>query len=285
MQELSQLAAFRADLPEPSPQVVARARAAMFAVADAPARNRNRYLVIGARPGKARFLTGLGLTAALVVTLVVLAPMTLRDAAGPANAATILARSATAAAHQTVSPDTYWYTAIRYDSGAESQTWVNSSGAGVVRTGGRTEPLARTAGRRPWDALSHLPTDPTRLSAQLRAEAAPGLDERVQTMQTAASLLAGAPASAQLRAALFTVCSRLPGVTNDGTTKDAVGRTGLRLRLAVGAAGGFDGFEMVVDPAAGQILETDLLERNQVIRRVEYLATGYVHTLGDRPPA
>jgi hypothetical protein len=74
-------------------------------------------------------------------------------------------------------------------------------------------------------------------------------------------------------------------VTNNGTTKDAVGRTGVRLRLAVGAAGGFDGFEMMVDPSAGQVLETDLLEGNQVIRRVEYLDSGYVHTLGDRPPA
>ncbi|SEO86246.1 hypothetical protein SAMN05216267_104827 [Actinacidiphila rubida] len=105
-------------------------------------------------------------------------------------------------------------------------------------------------GRLTWDQLAGLPTAPTALRARLRPYAEPGQDPSEEIFGTIGDLLAS-PAPPKVRAALFEVAARLPGVRVAGPATDGSGRHG----TAVERGDGTIVVRYVIDPT-GRLLET-----------------------------
>jgi hypothetical protein len=108
-------------------------------------------------------------------------------------------------------------------------------------------------------ALADLPTDPRALRAEIvarieRQSRGESVDVEWMVFQTLSGLLARAPASAELRAAAFTVLSELPGVVNAGATSDAAGRAGVSLDLRRTNGGYLNRSRLILDPTTYQLL-------------------------------
>jgi hypothetical protein len=143
-----------------------------------------------------------------------------------------------------------------------------------------------------YDQLRRLPTDPARLSAALDRIAAryhvnrlfPQHDIRTAIRFEMLRQLAEAPTSASLRAALYRVLARTPGLHLLGRTRDSAGRYGMGVAANVGPVD----LELILDPRTGELLQTSrtLLHRSSefadgkqppgLVNRATYLATGIV---------
>jgi hypothetical protein len=151
-----------------------------------------------------------------------------------------------------------------------------------------------------YDQLRRLPTDPARLSVALDRLAARNHVNRLfpqRDIQTAIRFemlrqLAEAPTSASLRAALYRVLARTPGLHLLGPTADSTGRYGQGVTVNVGPVE----LELILDPRTGELLQTSrtLLHRSSdfsdgrqppgLVNRATYLATGIAASTNARVP-
>ena len=148
----------------------------------------------------------------------------------------------------------------------------------------------------PLEDLSHLPTDPAALARaiQHKETGLPSVNGDIEDPSTPAGTfwaamdilsdqsVGGTPA---LRSALFKVMAEQPGITNLGATHTRSGRAGAGLQVTVGhdRAGHDIVLKAIVDPATGQILESDTISNGAVTGWTEYLSTGVVNKIGQLP--
>src|SRR3954452_6383334 len=108
-----------------------------------------------------------------------------------------------------------------------------------------------------YEQLVALPTDPDALLARLKVAAA--RDERVVTPAVlfgiVENLLVRTPVPSQLRAALYRVAARIPGIYSIGQTTDAAGRQGVGVEFDQTSPRGFVlKTVLIFDPATGELL-------------------------------
>lgn len=116
-----------------------------------------------------------------------------------------------------------------------------------------------------WAGLYALPTDPAELERVLRhGGEGKGVDPDSELWSVIGELQRETPASPALRAALWTVASRIPGVKVVGTVTDSAGRTGTAVERDETDIG-WHRMRFVIDPDTGDLLE-----------EVSYDATGTV---------
>lgn len=142
--------------------------------------------------------------------------------------------------------------------------------------------------------LRRLPADPTKLSQAVTRLADRGARRYVDLGLAPAATwraiftfdilraLAAAPAPVSVRAAVYQVLARTPGIRVSGPATDAAGRRGTLLTATLGAFR----FTLLLDHSTGQLLETSrvLLRRSTqapgwrpgLINRATYLAAGVV---------
>ena len=141
----------------------------------------------------------------------------------------------------------------------------------------------------PLENLSHLPTDPAALTqaiesktglASVNADPTPSSPSAI--FYTAMAILSeqsvgGTPA---LRSALFKVMAQQPGIMSLGPARTRSGRPGIGLQTPPdhGAV-----FKVIVDPATGQILESDTYVNGVAGQWTEYLSTAVVKKIGQVP--
>lgn len=109
-----------------------------------------------------------------------------------------------------------------------------------------------------------LPTSPDALRRRLTAsaDAEPGREENAEDVRSRLvarqiTLLADARTPPKVRSALFTNLARTPGGRADGTGRDARGRTGQRIAIAIPSRrhGGAISYRLIVDPDGARLLE------------------------------
>ena len=171
----------------------------------------------------------------------------------------------------------------RFLSARDYERWV-AAGRPRVNAPEATERLGPTP---PLD----LPTDPEALFAKLRAEAegnANGVDGEMFTL--VGDALRETDASPALRASLYEVAARIPGVELVGPTRDRMGRRGIA--VAYSSSHNHQRDELIFDPTTSALLEeeTVALEGNAfdypagtVIGYATYVLSGVVDRLGARP--
>jgi len=188
--------------------------------------------------------------------------------------------------HNPDKPFVSWYTEPKPGSGAG---WIVFRGHRIISRG--------TAGSLvPLENLSHLPTNPAAL-AQAITHHKTGLasinadvedpSSPAGAFHAAMEILSirsvgGTPA---LRSALFKVMAEQPGIklTGHTTTRSGQAGTGLVTPPNHGVV-----FKVIIDPATGQILETDEYASNEYAHGVaeqwtEYLTTAVVSKTGRLP--
>ncbi|WP_329367476.1 CU044_5270 family protein [Streptomyces sp. NBC_00669] len=212
-------------------------------------------------------------------------------AAGPAgtqqgpraqSASAFLNDVAEVAATQSTGSGTYWKTHFKtgdtYTSRSMEFTYVVDGKA--VRTS--HDPGWRLGSRRfDWNALDRLTTDPALLLGQIEHTTKDSADEDEDAATLgfvqASTLLANAPASPELRSALFRALAQLKGVRVAGTVKDSAGRSGTELSFR----GGVGTTEVIIDPRTSKLLELNEPWRSEKDQRqATYLSTGLTDTIG-----
>jgi hypothetical protein len=139
------------------------------------------------------------------------------------------------------------------------------------------------AGPPNYDDVSQLPTDPAQLKQVLDSrtiEGGPPGD--FETFQIIGDLLRGTDAPPDVRSALYTVASQLPGVVLLGTTQDQLGRPG----IGVAYDSGGTRYELIFDPQTSGLLaeQTIVLDTSKyepfspgtLTGWTAYIATGIV---------
>ncbi|MFF1677957.1 CU044_5270 family protein [Streptomyces sp. NPDC058256] len=257
----------------PSPSAVAAAQAA---VREAVARD--MAAVPRQRRGRVRRRSAVAALAVAAVTAAVLVYPTVSVDGGPpaasANAAAFLQHVADAAADES-KPATdapYWKVRARYThpgGKADIQTTWFSRTAVILEQGpgGRDSGACRdgfcyfpeprgmvwTIGKTKltWDELGKLPTDPAALKTRLLGDSADNTATTGILYNSIVQLLATAPSSPQLRAALFEILAGMDGVRLVGPAKGSAGRQG----TAVEWQGPELHHRLIVDPDTSDVLE------------------------------
>lgn len=105
-----------------------------------------------------------------------------------------------------------------------------------------------------WDGLYELPTDPTDLELELRKGGeGKGPDPDSELWSVIGELQRETPASPELRSALWTIASGIPGVTLVGTVTDSVGRAGVAVERT--SSDNVTRERYIIDPDTGDLLE------------------------------
>ncbi|MFE2046452.1 CU044_5270 family protein [Streptomyces sp. NPDC059477] len=266
----------------PSPSAVAAAQAAVRA-----ALARETADVLGRRrvPVRRRFV-GAALAVAAVTAAVLVYPAVSVDGSPPAasaNAVAFLHGVADTAAEgsKSATDAPYWKVRALYPTVASSNggtivpgdrgvqtTWYSRTAiiseqgpggrdSGACRDGFCTFPESKgmhwTVGKTKlsWDELGQLPTDPAALKARLLGGTADNAGSDGPLYNSIVQLLATAPTSPQLRAALFEILAGMDDVRLVGPVQDSTGRQGTAVE--------WDGPEMqhrlIVDPDSSAVLE------------------------------
>jgi hypothetical protein len=156
---------------------------------------------------------------------------------------------------------------------ADRAAWIAAGKPSVL--GGNTSDDNFPAGGLSYLDLSALPTDPTQLRQQIDSRTIEGGPPgNAETFTIIGDLLRETYASPQLRSALFTVASELPGVRLVGPTHDELGRSG----TAVAYDSGGYSHELIFDPETSAILaeRSVSLSTGTVADWTAYLASGVV---------
>ena len=168
-------------------------------------------------------------------------------------------------------------------SARDHERWV-AAGRPRVNAPEATERLGPTP---PVD----LPGDPDALFAKLRSEAegnANGVDAEMFTL--VGDALRETDASPRLRASLYEVAARIPGVELLGPTTDRAGRRGVAVAYA--SSHNHERYELIFDPHTSALLEEQTVElagnsfdypAGTVTGYATYVSTGVVDRLGARP--
>jgi hypothetical protein len=281
MNSLGDLLTAAGQVPDISPDSLGNGRDALEAAFNtspgAPA------AVCGRKPGswlsgvRAKALIGAAVAAAGAATAATVIAMP-SSPAGPAGsstgpsviapttltAATVLGQAAQAAGERAGWPNAqYWYSEDQYMCGGHlytDKTWLWRHGNGVLeKTGPRnntdsvcssdlfTAPIIDSYkfGPYTWSQLYTLPTDPAKLKPELMADFGQG--GGLTLFEDIEFVLVDTPAPPAVRAALFKVDARIPGVKVVGRYTDPLGRTGIALRLGRST--------IIVDPASGAVID------------------------------
>jgi RNA polymerase sigma-70 factor (ECF subfamily) len=157
---------------------------------------------------------------------------------------------------------------------------------------GRPEVSARAASDTlpPAEPLD-LPTDPGLLYAKLHDEAVGNANGTSAEMLTeVGDALRETDASPALRAALYEVAARIPGVELVGPVHDRMGRPGLA--VACSSAAGHERQELIFDPKTSALLGEEYratagnefgYPAGTVVGYATYVSTGVANRLGARP--
>jgi hypothetical protein len=257
------------DVPGPSVAVLERAREQLRTHLPAAPAPRGR-------PSRVRRHAVLMLAAAAATAAAVAAPaLPLGPGHRPvarADAATFLTSVADKAGAQQADwkDAAFWYSRSRGQQSGEQvwtrQIWLGHREPGRIVSdrldGGAAVPLDGPArfgvgggDSTDWDGLWSLPTDPAALEKVLRqGRRGTGADADSQLFVAVGDLLRESPAPPALRAALYRVAARVPGVTLVGQVTDREGRAG----VAVERTGGNGSTtRYVVDPADGRLLQEE----------------------------
>lgn len=257
----------------PSDAVLGRARAAL----DAQIRMSEQHVAAVARRSRRRRRTAVAIASVAAAAALVVAPVIGLGGSHPdsAQAAAVLTAAGAAAAEQPGGwPDaTYWHVVSEQQDGDgpayHREIWLGRLVPGVLqdarledhRAGASgdvsTIALDKTvfdAGKAvDWAGLYALPTDPDALERVLRAgSAGAGPDPDTELWVVVGDLLRETPAPPQLRAALWDVAARVPGVTVVGTVRDHAGRTGKAVERTMPGSGRE---RLILDPTDGRLLE------------------------------
>lgn len=101
--------------------------------------------------------------------------------------------------------------------------------------------------------LRSLPTDPNRLSSMISEYSqSRGVTPSQAMLDTVAALLSWSVAPPRLRAALYEVATRIPGIESLGAAVDASGRRGTALAVTAGGTR----YEIIFDPITSELLGT-----------------------------
>ncbi len=213
------------------------------------------------RPNRLRRYGLLAAVAALIAAAAVLWPSLVGSSGSSVEAATVLRQAAQSAGQQPGGwPDApYWHSVSTYERDGKTVTreiWISHYDTSVLRDPG-VDPgiLALGPGLFPaggtvftWDQLYSLPTDPTKLAAELRSGIhGAGRDDDSELFVIVGDLLRESPAPPALRQALYEVAASVPGVTSDGSVADRDGRSGKSVTR--------DGQQYIIDPSTGQLLQ------------------------------
>jgi hypothetical protein len=146
----------------------------------------------------------------------------------------------------------------------------------------------------PLEDLSHLPTDPAALArvieqkktglpsvnADVEDPSSPGGAFYAATFILTDQAVGGTPA---LRSALFTVMAGQKGVKNLGPARTRSGHAGVGLQISLNRRAVL---RVIVDPATGQILESDSMNSHGLVEGwTEYLSISVVQKIGQLPPS
>jgi hypothetical protein len=277
----------------PSDASLARARDQLDLAAAA---GRRSLVVAHRRRRRHRRLMTAALTAAAVAAGVIAAPtigIGNRQPAATVAATEVLEAAAVSAGQgsDAASDAAYWHVTSEYMQVSRftehsGKTFTREAWIGNGREGALIDPGVHTGVQQldahgfslgdralSWEELAQLPTDADRLEeAILRALRT---DDRRHLFSAAAELLAGTPATPELRRALWLVAARTPDVELTGATTDAVGRRGVAVRTA---DTGFGYRELVLDDSTGQLLEQRTTgsgsDAEGELFRVTYLSQG-----------
>ncbi|KAK1179773.1 hypothetical protein B7755_017480 [Streptomyces sp. NBS 14/10] len=111
-----------------------------------------------------------------------------------------------------------------------------------------------------WDEVNALPTDPAALDKLLRSSHNP-VEEPAEGLYAIVGDLLTSPASPKLRAALYQVAARLPGVRLLGEkATDSAGRTGRAVERGEGKVV----IRYLIDPSDGRLLETVVIAAREL---------------------
>jgi hypothetical protein len=313
MSELDVLRSLPFDLAEPGEEARARARGRLLRhIRHSGPRRRRRLLVAVVA------LAAAAATAALVGVGV--------HGDGNASAATALRHAAAVARRQAppppVAPGHYVYSksvqafmVVDGDKGWAAlgpkvrEVWLGRRGGLLHETSGRPEFLS-ARDRERWLAAGRpqvnapeatetigptppldLPTDPDALFGNLREKAqgnANGVDAEMFTL--VGDALRETDASPALRASLYEVAARIPGVELLGPTTDRSGRRGVA--VAHTNSRNHERYELIFDPKTSALLAEQTVELDgnffhypagTVTGYATYVSTGVVNRLGARP--
>jgi hypothetical protein len=112
-----------------------------------------------------------------------------------------------------------------------------------------------------YDQLQRLPSNPAKLRHLVYQQAAgssqatdPGSSNSLsfEEFQVIGDLLRASPIRPRVRAALYTILSRMPGVAYGGRVTDPLGRAGIEVSIAQSA--GEDPAILIFDPRTAQLL-------------------------------
>lgn len=185
------------------------------------------------------------------------------------------------------------YGTPRFLTSADRAAWVADGEPSVLPASANVDSLEGKGELAP--DLSGLPTDPTALLANIengKVENAGVPVSDAEAFKTVGSLLENTAASPTLRAALYQVAAKIPGVTLVGTVTDAVGRSG----TAVAFTSGGERDELIFNPTTSALLgETTVVTDPRQLCRLEvsvgtvvyatsYVTSGVVRSTSDVPP-
>jgi hypothetical protein len=301
--EMDHVRAFRAADGEPDEVARVAARVALLERIEAAA---SPLVAPGARPPRRRLLAGgLGLAATALAALALVVGL---DSGGvqPATAAAFL-RHAAAVVEQgadvVLEPGRYWYTRSEGEQDAARWTredWHSVTGSGRVLQRGDYAMDVTIDERDPvlysffprgltHEQLRALPTDVDALYARLHEAGQIWAGQKDNQLGPEHEMLtfvgdwlrSGPPPPAALRAALFRVAARLPGIELLGPVRDATGRPG----TAVALTGAGQRRELVFDPQTAELLEERTVDAasGKLSYRATYVASGEVGALDERP--
>lgn len=182
---------------------------------------------------------------------------------------------------------------VGFKPGPEGErAWIKAGRPDLWGPDGRKRRVVGTGPGIPLDNLSHLPTSPAAL-AQAISDHKTGLADinaDIEDPSTPEGLflaaseilskesVGGTPA---LRSALFTIMAQQPGIRFLGHATTRSGRIGIGLATSPDSEGNV--FKIIVDPASGQVLETDEYTHGTLDNWTEYLATAVVSSIGQLP--
>ncbi|MFI6874431.1 hypothetical protein ACIBL6_13395 [Streptomyces sp. NPDC050400] len=259
--------------PEPDPAVLAAALTAVRTAIDTETAKPQDLAAAEPRVvvplyRRRRVLASAAAVAA-VAAAAIIAPVTSMDGGSPAASAEAAAFFGTMADKAAGGADgPYWkIKATEVAPGTATRTrtvFLGPDGLTSVENGeklSKPQPNGMTwrvgDKRLDWQGLRALPTDPTRLRAELAAgKDGAAADEQVVT--EAGQLLSFSPARAELRAALYRVMADTPGADIRTGARDAKGRKGTEVTWKYTSTEG-PGIattpHWIIDPATGGILE------------------------------
>jgi hypothetical protein len=132
--------------------------------------------------------------------------------------------------------------------------------------------------------LSELPTSEDAMKRKLNTlwKSSPNsanTDKRGYLWQTGVDLMT-APIKPGTRSALFKVLADQPGITSEGQTTDALGRTGVALSASTGHA---LTVRLIIDGGTAELLQYEMVEKGRPLLKVTLEQMGWSDTSDERP--